>query len=381
MRILITSLVDVKNSQHNRLHQFVKYLSKHHEITIICLNDWWKKEQMDEEDTYFNDVLHNVEVKHVTTQRIPPILQEVFFPFFIRVKKNYDIHLAYGTLISGYYIAKLFEFKNVPTIMDIADDNIGMIQNSPQIPKPLRGVGVFLGRYFSDKIINISEKVILTTMSLNEIYNIPAKKIIIIPNGVDTDLFKNLPSNKERFDISASFIVGFVGALREWVDLKPVFLAIKNLSKKMAIKMIIVGKEGMFLDNKRLAEECGVSKDIIFAGHAPYQNIPEFIAAMDVCVIPFKLDSVSRNSLPLKLFEYMACGKPVISTRLPNIEKLVKDSVLYANNEKEFEDAIMELYKNPEKIKELSLKGIKIAKANSWENILEKFNNDLLGGY
>ena len=45
MRILITSIVDLKKSQHNRPHHFVRYLSKNHEVTVLSINDWWKGKQ------------------------------------------------------------------------------------------------------------------------------------------------------------------------------------------------------------------------------------------------------------------------------------------------------------------------------------------------
>lgn len=381
MRLLITSLVDLKSSQHNRLHQFVKYFSQYHQITIISINDWWKKRQVNIEDAYFEDMLREVDIRYITKRKIPPILQEVLFPFFIRINDEYDVHIAYGTIMSGYYTAKILKSRNVPTIVDIADDNIGMIENSPQIPRFMRKIGVFMGKYFSTKLIDISRNVILTSMTLNDVYNIPVKKIVLIPNGVDTNLFRKLSPDKTKFGLSDSFIIGFVGALREWVDLKPVFLAIRNLRKIINIKMIVVGKEGLFLENKRLAEEYDVSENVIFAGHVPYKDIPEFIAMMDVCVIPFKLDSVSINSLPLKLFEYMACGKPVISTRLPNIEMLAKNNVIYADNDQEFENAILELYAHPTEITKLSINGIEIAKSNSWERILNKFNHILIEEY
>ncbi len=49
MNILITSIVDLKKSQHNRPHQLVKHLSKKHDITVLSINDWWKggQEEMD----------------------------------------------------------------------------------------------------------------------------------------------------------------------------------------------------------------------------------------------------------------------------------------------------------------------------------------------
>ena len=45
MKILITSVVDLKKTAHNRLHQFVKYLNRNHEVVVLSINDWWKADQ------------------------------------------------------------------------------------------------------------------------------------------------------------------------------------------------------------------------------------------------------------------------------------------------------------------------------------------------
>ena len=58
MKILITSIVDLKKSQHNRPHQFVKYLSRKHEVTVLSINDWWKggQDNLDAYSSEFDDV-------------------------------------------------------------------------------------------------------------------------------------------------------------------------------------------------------------------------------------------------------------------------------------------------------------------------------------
>ncbi|CAD6494200.1 MAG: hypothetical protein CHKLHMKO_00660 [Candidatus Argoarchaeum ethanivorans] len=96
MKILMTSIVDLKKSQQNflgknlvkhpalrldnRLHQFVKYLSKSHEVTVLSINDWWKGGQDNPEDysSDFDDVFERIEVLHLTEKKVSPILQELF---------------------------------------------------------------------------------------------------------------------------------------------------------------------------------------------------------------------------------------------------------------------------------------------------------------
>ena len=61
MKILLTSIVDLKKSQHNRPHQLVKYLSKKHEVTVLSINDWWKGGQED-----MKSFLGLVSANHIT---------------------------------------------------------------------------------------------------------------------------------------------------------------------------------------------------------------------------------------------------------------------------------------------------------------------------
>ena len=79
MKILISSIVDLKRTAHNRLHQFVKYLSQEHEITVISIDDHWKAKQTDvglySQD--FNNVLNNIKIEYLTNSGLSPILQEM----------------------------------------------------------------------------------------------------------------------------------------------------------------------------------------------------------------------------------------------------------------------------------------------------------------
>jgi len=147
MRILITSIVDLKKSQHNRPHQFVKFLSKRHDVTIISINDWLKHAQNDCYDASndFKDILKNTNYHYITEKKISPILQELFFRKEVKkiMKNEYDVHLNYNSLLIGNHFSKKY-----PTVFDIADDLITMIQHSPQIPFFLRRLGANLGRYY-----------------------------------------------------------------------------------------------------------------------------------------------------------------------------------------------------------------------------------------
>jgi glycosyltransferase involved in cell wall biosynthesis len=341
----------------------------------LSINDWWKGEQDDlgAYSSEFEDVFKRINYVYLTDKKASPILQELLFRKKVKeaLKKDFDIHLNYSTLISGYIAA-----KGIKTVYDLADDLGAMVRESPQIPRLLRPFGGVLGDFVVRKNIEKAEKVTVTADMLKRTYNIPDTKCELIPNGVDTNLFRNYGDTKEELGLNG-FVIGYVGVLREWVDLEPVFMALKDLDEE--IKMVVVGKEGKFDENVELAKKCGVSDRVTFTGMVHYSHVPKYISAMDVCLIPFKRNAISENALPLKLFEYMACERPIISTELPGIKAVAGNKVMYAANKKEYKEKIEELYKDEGLRYKLGEEGRQLVEENyDWEKIVGRMERILI---
>jgi len=380
MNILMTSIVDLIKSQHNRPHQFVKYLSKKHNITVVSINDWWKGKQHNfkEYSKEWEKVLEKIEVIYITDKKVSSVIQENVYSYFavkrLLKNKSFDVHINYNSLTLGYFATKYLLKQNTPTVFDLADDLVGMIRESPQIPKPLRPIGAKVGKEILKRNIKLSKKVTVTNSYLKEKYNIPDNKVTILPNGVDTELFKNYGNTKPQFDLEDYFVVGYVGVLREWVDFEPIYQALRELPDD--IIFLVVGKEGRYQENIKLAKKYGVIEKVRFVGNVPYSKVPIYISAIDVGVIPFKLNSITEHALPLKLFEYMACEKPVISTSLPAVVDIAKEKVLYANTDKEWKEKILLLYENDRFRKFFGRIGREFVEEKyDWEKIVNNLEN------
>ena len=376
MKILITSIVDIKSSQHNRPHQFIKYLSREHDITVLCINDWWKAGQGDLKaySSDFDDTFKGVNIIHLTEKKMSPIFQELFSSKRVReiIEDDFDVHLNYSTLRSGYVAA-----KEITTVYDIADDLGAMIRSSPQIPRFLRPFGGFLGDILIKRNIDISKIITVTTENLIESYRIPKGKSRVISNGVDIDLFHDYGCTKKEELGLDGFILGYVGVLREWVDFEPVFKALKRLNKE--IKMVIIGREGRFKENINMAKKYGLEDRVIFTGMIPYPKVPEYISAMDICIIPFRQGAISENAVPLKLFEYMACNKPVICTELSGVKRIAKNRVLYADNDEDYYMHIHKLYNDYDMMSHLGESGRKFVESNyDWSKIVAQLETILV---
>ena len=136
------------------------------------------------------------------------------------------------------------------------------------------------------------------------------------PHGVDVDLFRRAADPATEVAAGArglaSPVIGYFGSLHEWID----FDLIEWLARQRpAWTFLLVGHAAV--DVSRLA----VLPNVRMPGAQPYASLPTWAKAFDVAIIPYRRNRQTENANPLKLREYLATGKPVVSVRNPEIEK------------------------------------------------------------
>jgi glycosyltransferase involved in cell wall biosynthesis len=382
MKMLVTSLPDLKKINPQRPHHLLKYLSQKHEVTVLSVNAWWLKER---QDNYLKDAIEHMKLFYLSERKINPVFQELSVArnsntFCNKFNRNaFDVHLNFNSLIAGYFIAKRMR---IPTIFDICDDLPERIRISPQIPFLLKPSGKLVGQFMMKKNIELAKRITYVTKSLSDSYNFPKDKSVLIPNGVDTVLFHGCPSQelKEELGLGEDFVVGFVGVLSEWVELEPTFIALKELVKKhFKIKMLVVGGGEKIQDFRNLAERYGISDSVIFTGNISYTLVPKYVSCMDCCLISLNATADCHNAFPLTLLEYMACEKPVISTPLAGVMEAVGNQVLYASNGEELKQNILKLYYDEDLGIEMGKRGRELVERNySWDKICYEFEKGLI---
>ena len=375
-------MIDIETSAHNRLHQFLEYLSREHDVTVVSISDQWKIKHECDSQTQpdnFLDTHPNISVYHYTKRHLSPIIQEVLSPVYIHLNlrdidfSSFDVHYNYNGMFGGYAITKLLSKYQIPSVYDIADNLPAMLQTSPQLPKNLRPLAGFVGNFIYSKNIQHSKQITVTTRGLGLISNVPENKMIVVPNGVDTALFREMEKNtviRKDLGLDDAFVVGYVGVLREWVDFEALLKAVKDLKTTLQLKVLIVGGGPEREKLNKLTEELGIKDVVVFTGNVPYNQVPDYISAMDVCTIPFKTDRVAKDSLPLKLFEYMACGKPVISSKIDVILEEMSHIVCCCETPEEYEESIMKYYHNKNLLDTCGKAGQKYVSENyTWKSI------------
>ena len=208
------------------------------------------------------------------------------------------------------------------------------------------------------------------------------EKLVFSCNGVDYEHFNKLDDNY-KFDKkfqnildSKKPIIGYYGALASWFD----YDMIKNLANKRPdYNIVLLGiKYDDSFDKANLQEY----PNIYFLGSKEYKILPNYASKFDVCTIPFLINDITQATSPLKLFEYMALGKPIVTTAMKECKKY--ESVMIANDSEEFTKLIdhsIELTENKNDnyfklLNKEALENTWEAKANSIINLLKKYENN-----
>ena len=148
------------------------------------------------------------------------------------------------------------------------------------------------------------------------------QRAVVIPNGVRIPAERAFVSPKESSDP----LLVYAGHLYPWKGVDVIVHSLQFLSK---VRLVIVGgvpSEDDLGRLQELARALGVQKRITFTGLVPRKRVPSLLADGDVLVLPtLAVGSLGNYTSPLKLFEYMASGKPIVASNIPAIREVLTD--------------------------------------------------------
>lgn len=164
------------------------------------------------------------------------------------------------------------------------------------------------------------------------------KNLELITNGVQYEHFSQIPKEPnleitEFIDVDKP-VVGYFGALASWFD----YELIEEIAKKRPEYQILL--IGWKYDDSYDKSNLNSYKNIFTIGPIAYDRLPLYVKYFDVSIIPFKLNDITDSTSPIKLFEYMALNRPIITTDMPEC-RLYK-SVLIGKDSNEFIEHIDE---------------------------------------
>ena len=219
-------------------------------------------------------------------------------------------------------------------------------------------------------LVRQSDLVAVTASLLYDKWSSVAQRCVLIRNAVDYVFFREHCSPNHLLDDVSRPIIGYYGALAEWVDFELLSFLAKN---RPDWSFVLIGD--VFVNNVAGLDKM---RNVYMQGRQPYTDMPRFLYHFDVCLIPFKLNNVTHAVDPVKFYEFISAGKPIISVPLEEL-KIYSEYMYFANQPEEFlqkiEIALMEV--NPD----LFNKRIELARCNDWASRFEAFSSAISSLY
>lgn len=213
------------------------------------------------------------------------------------------------------------------------------------------------------------------------IKGIPKSKVLPVTNAVNTKLFSSTINGEDvrrEYNLGNSIVVIYIGTLDKLRHLNILIYSLAQIRQsKHLVKLLVLG-QGNDSDNlEKLANSLGVGKDVIFAGQISYFEVPRFIAAANIGISPVPPLDIYKTSSPLKLLEYMAMAKPVVTNEeIYEQAELLKQSgggILVPFTPGAFARAIIKLLDNPEEATEMGRRGREwVMKNRSYEILAQQ---------
>jgi glycosyltransferase involved in cell wall biosynthesis len=390
MKILITQETDWIKRNPIQQHHLAELLSlRGHELRVIDYELQWMTEKKTwgycqrqvfdkNEPKIYKDA--KVAIIRPGILRIPCLDNiSLFFTHRKEIKRQItefkpDVIVGFG-IVNSYLAANAACKNNIPFIYYWLDVLHRLIPT--QFFQPL-------GIMFEKMAIKNSDAILVINEGLKEVVTglgAPADKVRILRSGIDATRFT--PANADntlRTQLGlqeSNTVLFFMGWLYKFSGLKEVARQLAETESK--IKLVIVGEGDAYRELQKIRTEHNLQDRLILLGKKPYDEIPGLISLADVCILPaYPDEKIMRDIVPIKLYEYMAMQKPVISTRISGVVKEFGEDngVVYVDSPEGVIDKTLELIEE-NRINELGLKAREFVAGNSWEKITDEFEKIL----
>jgi len=348
MNVLFIHEVDWQKKVVFDIHELSELLSSFgHNVFAIDFEDSWKRSgiwdfgSLKTKEFQVSRVCDDASIRVRRPGFIKlPILDRAsaFFTHYYEIEKtikekNIDAIVLYSVPTNGIQTIKIARKYNIPVIFRSIDILHMLVRN-----KILRRITFSLEK----KVYNYVNKILALTPKLAEyVINMGANEnsVELLLFGVDTKRFNpnvNAEKLKDELGINESDkVVVFIGTLFEFSGLdRYVEQFPRVLEEVPEAKLVIVGGGYLFERLKRIIANLGLNDKIILTGFQPFELMPQYINLADICINPFQINNATRNIIPGKIYQYLACAKPVLATPLEGMKSLLPNEnygVVYSN--------------------------------------------------
>lgn len=274
----------------------------------------------------------------------------------------------------------------LPVVLDLHENRPEIMKFYPHLKKFPQNVLIFPKRWKQKEeefVKKVDKVVVVTQEAKDEICNrtnINPSKVVVVPNTVHTNFFKNNQTKKED---KTTFNLLYIGDTGERRGIATVIKSIALLKNKIpTIKLVVVGS--INADLQKLTKELQVEEFVSFKGWQNENTFAEYINNSDVCLSPLHRNLHHDTTHANKIFQYMSIGKPLLvsdATAQKNIVNKVQAGLVHqAKNVEDFVNKTLDLYNNETLRNELGENGKEFVRNQfTWDKtskeLINMYNN------
>jgi glycosyltransferase involved in cell wall biosynthesis len=373
MNFLFPYMARWQTANYTRYHGLLKGLAQSGHNTVVL-----QPPRLNSAETNFFEVDNEVPPEiSVVEIHVPEWLWQSSLPLEKLVKKG-----SYSLLTQRYLkdLIRIHEIDvlilyNIPqcamllsapcfTVFDVADDLMAMFTHE-------------LGRASSSGLVHLGEGMFRFMLRRSDLSFVASRELqlqieeptILLPNAADLDEIDGLEPIELPVD-RASPVVGYLGAFEYFVDMDMVLDAAAGLPD-VAFWLVGGGRDFARIKSRVEGEQ---RSNVFLPGPVDHRTGLAMMAASDICLLPRRLDAFSHAACPLKLFEYAALGKPVVSTPTREVQRIAGEFAFFARNHEEMKTIISRLINDPDSAKSRIRQGLELVKHRyNWQVITHEF--------
>ena len=357
-----------------RLHGIVSSLANlGHNVTILAPK---RNREMKEFEKY---------APNITVIRYP------FYGFlssFTLVKKIHNL-LSTGKyeIVSGHSPVKCAiaaylgnHFHDLPFVFVVHYPS-----HSMELPK--KSIGYKIWNKIDNFILNRADKLVIISSGIKKDIierGISNEKIIMLPNGVDTDMFLPRDKNTEiqkKYDLEDKKVILFLGKFQPWEQLDKLVEVFDQVREKQDdVKLLLVGDGPEREKVEKEIEKYNLTNDVVITGFVPFDDVSKYYSVCDVFVMVRPDIPLTELNTPIKPIEAMAMGKVVISTDVGGMREMIEDGktgFLLPDSIDSIADKIIEVLNNPSLQKEIGKTARRyVEREREWKVIINNLANE-----
>lgn len=343
-RILVVQETDwLQRGPHQQHHLFERLAARGHTVTVLdfeILYTPWPRAPLYAPRTQWQSVTRTgrpspgVTVVRPATLRLPLLARPLsVFTFYMELlrqcrsaKPDAIVDYALSTGLPALIAARQFK---IPFLFHVIDSLHTIVPSGALQP---------IAKLFERALLRSADRTLYINEELCQ-YGVtlganPAHAQVI-RTGVDLQRFRpdlETKALRAQWGLAETDVVFlFIGWLYEHAGVDTLLRQLPNLP--VHVKLLVVGQGEAEARFKALCAELKLTDRVIFTGQQPYDLAPQFMALADVCTLYSTVNNITRHIVPIKTYEYMAAGRPVLASPLPGVERDVPagNGVLYVS--------------------------------------------------